>query len=155
MLRLLIVLLLSLLMPSMASLYPWHVAWAQESTVTSNAVELLARLRNLHLLADGLIARASSGRAPAQEFQLQARIYREQLRQTMLANNELVSSQQLPKDLLLDMVRMSALLYAAADCKSGLVIVCPPDLLRQLHVQQASVKTSLKTFTATGGVHHD
>ena len=153
MLRLLVVLLLFMLMPGTGSLWPLPPAWAQDTAVTQPD-ELLARLRNLHLLSAGLIEQANSGRAPANDFQLQARIYREQLRQTMLANNELVEPQQLPENLLLDMVRMSALLHAAADCKSGLVIICPPDLLRQLRSQHSRVDDSLKPFSA-GDVRHE
>lgn len=111
---------------------------------------LLDRLRSLHLLSAGLIEKAGTGRAPANDFQIQARLYREQLRQTMLANRELAPPQQLPDDLLLGMVRMSALLHAAADCKSGLVIVCPPDLLRQLRAQQDNVDATLQLFGTPG-----
>ena len=154
MFRLPAVLSLSMLMISTASLWPQPMGLAQDAAVTS-AGALLAGLQNLNSLSAGLVEQASSGRAPAQEFQLQARIYREQLRQTMLANADLAASQQLPQALLLDMVRMSALLHAAADCKSGLVIICPTDLLRQLRVQQAGVEASLKPFLVHGATRHD
>lgn len=113
--------------------------------------ELLERLRSLHLLSAGLIEKAGTGRTPANDFQIQARLYREQLRHAMLANRELAPPQQLPEDLLLAMVRMSALLHAAADCKSGLVIVCPADLLRQLRAQQERVSAILRPYETPGG----
>ena len=70
-------------------------------------------------------------------------MYRELLRQVMLNNRDRAESEQLPQPLLLDMVRMSALLHSAADCKTGLVIVCPTDLMQQLRSQQARVAQGL------------
>lgn len=150
MLRHHVVLLPVLLILSTGTPWPAQPTWADENSSMTDPYELLGRLRTLHLLSAGLVEQASTGRAPANDFQLQARIYREQLRQTMLVNDKLVPSQQLPADLLMGMVRMSALLHAAADCKSGLVIICPPDLLRQLRAQQARVGDSLKTITPPG-----
>jgi hypothetical protein len=71
-------------------------------------------------------------------------MYRELLRQTMLSNRALHASNQLPQPLLLDMVRMSALLHSAADCKTGFVITCPADLMLQLKSQQSRVTQGLK-----------
>ena len=70
-------------------------------------------------------------------------MYRELLRQVMLDNRDRDESEQFPQPLLLDMVRMSALLHSAADCKTGLVIVCPTDLMQQLRSQQARVAQGL------------
>jgi hypothetical protein len=134
----------------MGLLWPAQLALA-ENTQPVERAELLERLRSLHLLSAGLIEEAGTGRSPANDFQIQARLYREQLRRAMLANRELAPPRQLPEDLLLAMVRMSALLHAAADCKSGLVIVCPPDLLRQLRAQQERLSAILRPYESPGG----
>jgi hypothetical protein len=104
----------------------------------------LERLENLNLLSEELVARAGSGSSPAHEFRIEARMYRELLRQAMLDNRGRPADKQLPQPLLLDMVRMSALLHSAADCKTGFVIVCPADLMQQLRSQQARVNQGLK-----------
>ncbi len=109
------------------------------------------RLQELQLLASALVERAASGRTPSHDFQIQANSYREQLRRIMLADREQPASDRLPAPLLLDMVRMSALLHAAAECKSGLVITCPPDLLRQLRAQQMVVDKHLQQLPAADG----
>lgn len=104
----------------------------------------LEQLEELGLLSAALVEKAGSGSSPAHEFRIQARMYRELLRQTMLSDREKPSQEQLPQDLLLDMVRMSALLHSAADCKTGFVITCPADLMLQLKSQQAKVDQGLK-----------
>ena len=109
----------------------------------------LARLEELDLLSQGLVEKAGSGSARAHDFRIEARVYREQLRQVMLSDREQPPTQQLPQDLLLAMVRMSALLHAAADCKTGQVIVCPADLLLQLKSQQATVTQALAVAKQT------
>ncbi len=109
------------------------------------------RLRELHLLASALVERAASGRTPSHDYQIQVNLYREQLRRIMLADRERPTGDRLPATLLLNMVRMSALLHAAAECKSGLVITCPPDLLRQLRAQQAAVATDLRQLPGADG----
>lgn len=108
------------------------------------AIASVERLENLNLLSDGLVAKAGSGSAAAHEFRLEARMYRELLRQVMLDNRDRGVSEQLPQPLLVDMVRMSALLHSAADCKTGRVIVCPTDLMQQLRSQQARVTQGLE-----------
>jgi len=102
------------------------------------------RLENLNLLSEGLVVKAGSGSSPAHEFRIEARMYRELLRQTMLGNRAQPAREQLPQHLLLDMVRMSALLHSAADCKTGFVITCPADLMLQLKSQQSRVTQGLK-----------
>lgn len=99
----------------------------------------LQRLEELTLLSEALIAKAASGAAAAHEFRIEARMYRELLRQTMRSDRERAAEQRLPQQLLLDMVRMSALLHSAADCKTGFVITCPPDLMLQLKSQQSRI----------------
>lgn len=117
---------------------------ADEAGARSSVSEGLERLDNINLLSEGLVAKAASGSAPAHEFRLEARMYRELLRQVMLDNRERVESEQMPQPLLVDMVRMSALLHSAAECKTGLVIVCPADLMQQLRSQQARVSQGLE-----------
>lgn len=101
------------------------------------------RLNETNLLSEGLIEKAAKGNSPAHQFRIEARIYRELLRQLMLDNRVLPNDEQISQNLLLEMVRMSALLHSAADCKTGLVITCPPDLMRQLKSQQARIDQEL------------
>ncbi len=109
----------------------------------------LERLKELNLLSEALVEKAESGSTPAHEFRVEARMYRELLRQVMLSNRSQSTSDQLPRNLLMDMVRMSALLHAAADCKTGFVIICPADLMLQLKSQQSSVTQGLHMFQMT------
>ena len=103
-----------------------------------------SRLTELNLLSEALVEKAGTGNSPAHQFRIEARMYRELLRRLMLENREISSDQQISKNLLLEMVRMSALLHSAADCKTGLVITCPPDLMLQLKSQQARIDQELK-----------
>ena len=120
-----------------------------DGTTAIKAAARLERLKELNLLSEALVEKAGSGSTPAHEFRVEARIYRELLRQAMLSNRSQPTSDQLPQHLLLDMVRMSALLQAAADCKTGFVIICPADLLRQLKSQQARVTQGLNMIQMT------
>jgi hypothetical protein len=110
----------------------------------------LTRLEDLDLLSQGLVEKAGSGATPAHNFRVETRMYRELLRQIMLADRQHPTAEQLPQDLLLEMVRMSALLHAAADCKTGYVIVCPADLMLQLKAQQSRVSRALLTASGKG-----
>ena len=109
-----------------------------------NAATGIEQLEELGLLSAALVEKAGSGSSPAHEFRIQARMYRELLRQAMLSDSEKSPREQLPQDLLLEMVRMSALLHSAADCKTGFVITCPADLMLQLKSQQGRVDQGLK-----------
>ena len=109
----------------------------------------MERLERLNLLSEALVEKAGSGSASAYEFRLETRMYRELLRQAMLNNHSKPTGDQLPQQLLLDMVRLSALLHAAAACKTGLVIVCPADLIRQLRSQQSRVTQALEMTETT------
>ena len=111
--------------------------------LASDQHQALTRLEELDLLSQGLVGKAAAGATPAQNFRIETRMYRELLRQTMLADRQRPEAEQLPQHLLLEMVRMSALLHAAADCKTGYVIICPPDLMSQLRAQQARVSQAL------------
>ena len=111
--------------------------------LASEQHQALTRLEELDLLSQGLIRKAGDGATPAHIFRVETRMYRELLRQTMLTDRQRTEAEQLPQNLLLEMVRLSALLHAAADCKTGYVIVCPPDLMSQLRTQQAKVSQAL------------
>lgn len=113
------------------------------------ADDTFQRLGTLNLLSEGLVAKAGSGSSPAHEFRIEARMYRELLRQIMLGDRERPVKEQLSQPLLLDMVRMSALLHSAADCKTGFVITCPADLMLQLKSQQAKVTQGLNMSKMT------
>jgi len=107
-----------------------------------------AQVTELNLLSHALIEKARTGNSPAHKFRIEARMYRELLRRLMLDNRLLPHNRQLPQNLLLEMVRMSALLHSAADCKTGLVITCPPDLMVQLTSQQARIDQQLEPSPA-------
>ncbi len=104
------------------------------------------RLIELNLMSQGLIGKAASGRAPANEFRIEARLYRELLRKLALDNREAPEREKIPKHLLFAMVRLSALLHAAADCKTARVITCPADLMIQLRSQQNTVSEALESM---------
>ena len=110
----------------------------------NSARDTRTRLDEINILSEGLIEKAATGSSPAHQFRIEARIYRELLRQLMLDNRVLPVEEQIPQPPLLEMVRMSALLHAAADCKTGLVITCPPDLMRQMRSQQARIDRELE-----------
>lgn len=125
---------------------------AEHSGATTNTTKApagLQRLEELSFLSEALVKKAGSGSAPAHEFRIKARMYRELLRQAMLSDRERPANDQLPQPLLMDMVRMSALLHSAADCKTGFVITCPADLMLQLKSQQAKVTQGLKMTSMT------
>ena len=123
---------------------------AVESDFAADRGDVAEQLTQLDLLSDALIEKAAVGNSPAHQFRIDARMYRELLRQFMLQNRERPPIDQAPPDLLLEMVRMSALLHAAADCKTGFVIVCPPDLMRQLKSQQVKIDQRLRLLHLPG-----
>ena len=102
------------------------------------------RLAELDLLSDALIEKAAEGNSPAHQFRIEARMYRELLRQFMLEDRGRPQAERVPQRLLLEMVRMSALLHSASECKTGFVIICPPDLMRQLKAQQIRIDQGLQ-----------
>lgn len=116
-----------------------HVDSTGDSGAGESRENIFERLKTLNLLSEGLVEKAGSGSSPANEFRVEARLYRELLRQLMLENRAASPAGKVPETLLLEMVRMSALLHAAADCKTGKYITCPPDLMVQLKSQQAAL----------------
>lgn len=85
-----------------------------------------------------LVNEAATGSTHATTFRINATLFRESLRSFMLAREKnSTGSDRLSNTDLLNLVRMSALIQSAADCKTGRYIVCPPELMQQLRSQQA------------------
>lgn len=101
------------------------------------------QLDHLLVLATSLTEEARSGNAAATQFRIDTVFYRETLRDLML---EQQSNAALPKNLLMEFVRMSALLQSAAECQTGRYIVCPPQLMQQLTQQQTRLAALLAAF---------
>ena len=84
-----------------------------------------------------LVEAADSGRAEALAFRRQVQQSRETLRELVRAAD--------PEDRarFQNMILMVALLDAAAACHRGGVIVCPPDLMRQMRLQIARLQAQI------------
>lgn len=106
------------------------------------------RCRALAALSAQLLETAESGKGHATSFRLDVAHYREALRDLLKDNDKLPDENRLPRALLLDMVRMVALLQSAAQCQTGRHIVCPPDLMDRLNRQQALVEKGLAAMPA-------
>jgi hypothetical protein len=121
---------------------------SSRASATTIAVALndsqIARLLELNGLGQGLVAKAATGRTPAHEFRIEAVMYREFLRRLMIDDRTIAHGDRISDDLLVDMVRMSALIHSAAECKTGLVVTCPADLMLQLRAQQRKIDQELK-----------
>jgi hypothetical protein len=107
-------------------------------------------LGELVVLAGSLVERAASAKAAATQYRIDTVYFRETLRDLMLANKERPQAEQLPPAFLSDMVRMAAVLDAAAECQSGRYIVCPADLIERLHRQHARISQGLRNLTGKG-----
>jgi predicted RNA-binding Zn ribbon-like protein len=84
--------------------------------------------------AGRLVEAADSGNAPASSFRREVTAMRESLRELVrAADGE-------DRAALNDLVMMVALLDAAAACHRGGVIVCPPDLMRQMRAQMVRLQ---------------
>ena len=105
--------------------------------------------RSLVELSSRLVKTAASGQGGATEFRIDVAYYREALRELMKQEAARAPEERLPNALLMDMVRMIALLQSAAQCQSGRYIVCPADLIAGLERQQASVEKQLPGVAAT------
>lgn len=109
-----------------------------------------SQLLELNALSKSLVERARGGRADATRFRIDATLYRESLRRLMLDTHDSTSTISGGNELYLQMVRMAALLNAAAECKTGRYITCPPELMRQLTAQQKLLNESFRAhFGAT------
>jgi hypothetical protein len=96
---------------------------------------LAGGVRALVARARDLVERARFGESPATQFRIDAVLYREGLRQLATENAALPEADRIPRDTVMAMVRMSALLQAAAECQTGRYIVCPADLMVRLTSQ--------------------
>ncbi len=104
---------------------------------TADAVPVLEQVEQLLKDSAKLVDNAHSGKAPASQFRINVTFYREGLRELMLENRKIIDIEtHIPQNMLVDMVRMSALLNSAAECKTGRFIVCPADLMTSLKSQQ-------------------
>ncbi len=91
-----------------------------------------------------LVAQAAAGNANASDFRISATLFRESLRSFMIEREKNDhTSATLSQNDLINLVRMSALLQSAADCKTGRYIVCPPELMQQLRSQQTRLEKLL------------
>lgn len=124
-----------------------NLAVAQAPATSDPALPPLERARTLVGLADRLVEAAYSGKAYAHAYRIDVAHYRETLRDLVRENDARLPAERLPRPLLLDMVRMAALLQSAAQCQTGRYIVCPPDLMSQLQRQQALLDQGLATLT--------
>ena len=91
-----------------------------------------------------LVAQAAAGNTNASDFRIKATLFRESLRSFMIEREKNDhTSATLSQNDLINLVRMSALLQSAADCKTGRYIVCPPELMQQLRSQQTRLEKLL------------
>ncbi len=118
--------------------YPMTMFAPASDVNNTDRSELLA----LNALSYSLIERARGGRADATRFRIDATLYRESLRRLMLRKHDSESTYTDTDSLYTQMVRMAALLNAAADCKTGRYITCPAELMRQLDNQQKLINQS-------------
>jgi len=134
-----------------------NAAWAQETeraavpqqAAIDTTLPPLERGKALAGFAAGLVRQAESGKAHATSFRIDVAYYRETLRDLVKDNEQHRDSAPLPKPLIMDMVRMAALLQSAAQCQTGRYIVCPPDLMTQLHRQQDLIERGIVALGAT------
>ena len=110
---------------------------------------VLAQAAQLHKASAKLVKDARSAKANASQFRIEVTFYREGLRELMRDNRKIAESNaRLPEHALVDMVRMSALLHSAAECKTGRYIVCPAELMRNLESQQQLLWQQWQTIKA-------
>ncbi len=110
----------------------------------------LARLEELTGVSSRLVQEARSAQAKATPFRIDVTLYRESLRALMLDNQKVGDAKdRIPQNMLINMVRMSALLSSAAECKTGRYIVCPVELMRTLTSQQQLISKDLDNFKAS------
>lgn len=121
---------------------PDRVVDPKEATIDIS-LPPVERAKALIAFSTGLVQQAESSKAHASSFRIDVAYYRESLRDLVRDNEQRRAKERLPKPLLLDMVRMTALLQSAAQCQTGRYIVCPPDLMTQLHRQQTLMEQGL------------
>jgi hypothetical protein len=101
----------------------------------------------LNARSDALVEKVKTGKADAADFRISVTLYRESLRELMLANEHAAAAERIAQPGLMEMVRMAALLQAARNCETGRYLVCPPDLMDRLIRQQSAVAEVLKKQT--------
>lgn len=134
-------------LPLLAGLFWIALVWAQAPASVDSTLPPLERARALVAYADQLVDAAYGGKAYASTYRIDVAHYRETLRDLVKENDARPASERLPRGLLLDMVRMAALLQSAAQCQTGRYIVCPPDLMSKLQRQQALLDQGIAALT--------
>ncbi len=119
------------------------------ATENSDTQSLASRFEELNRTTARLVEDARSSQAKASDFRIAVTLYRESLRSLMLDDRENKNeTARIPQNMLINMVRMSALLSSAAGCKTGRYIVCPIELMTQLSSQQRILAQDLESFRA-------
>ena len=127
--------------------------WAEQNAVSatsapSAAPEAPASIRDrmlaLNTQSGDLVQKVKTGKADASSFRIQVVLYRESLREMMVANEQAAAAQRIAQPALMEMVRMAALLQAASNCETGRYLACPADLMERLLLQQGTVTAMLK-----------
>lgn len=140
----------------LAALLSGLLAWACVAPVAATAASPgadappVAHVRQLNTMSGRLVSQIKAGTAEAAHFRIDVAIYREMLREMMLANPRADSANRLPNPLFMKLVRMAALLQAAAACQTGRDIVCPLTLISQLERQQQRVGAALHGLPGAG-----
>ncbi len=110
---------------------------------------LAARFDELNRESARLVKDARSSQAKSSDFRIGVTLYRESLRSLMLDSEEAGDEKdRVPQIMLVNMVRMSALLSSAAECRTGRYIVCPIELMTRLSSQQEILAKDLENFRA-------
>lgn len=131
-------------------------AWAQQPAPepggTNGPIDAtlppVERGKALVALSASLVEQAGSAQAHATAFRIDVAYYRETLRDLVKDNDLHPEEARIAKPLLMDLVRMIALLQSAAQCQTGRYIVCPPDLMSQLNRQQALLQEAVARLGA-------
>jgi len=105
------------------------------------------KLTALNSTSDDLVQKLKNNKVDAANFRIRVVLYRESLRDLMLADQHTAAAEQLPRPVLMELVRMAALLQAAANCETGRYLVCPADLMERLLLQQKTVANAVNTPT--------
>jgi hypothetical protein len=101
---------------------------------------IILRVQKLNEMSGKLVVKARSSKTAASAFRIEAVFYREDLRSLMLDNKKIANKKhRIPQKYLLDLVRMSALIHSASECKTGRYIVCPIELMTSLTSQQKKI----------------
>ncbi|MEJ2686565.1 MAG: hypothetical protein P8124_05020 [Gammaproteobacteria bacterium] len=111
----------------------------------------LVHVRQLNAMSGRLVSRIRAGTAEAAHFRVHVAVYQEMLRELMVDNPQVDRSDRLPNALLMKLVRMAALLQAAAACQTGRDIVCSLTLVNELDRQQRRVGAAVDGLAGARG----